>query len=192
MSRKQNATPAAEFDLNKIIQVDSEILSFGRCMSGRLLGSTLKITNTSSKCRIITIQLNSDSFRTTAKQLLKNFVLEDLPLKFKEDQLESKNLYKHWSIEQPVTKQLISKVVLELEPGQTQSIIVVLRTPVVTKAIDMLTSLKITCSGISFIQKQLESGRRKLMEQSKEIFMCGRLENPIVICQKSLINDQLQ
>jgi hypothetical protein len=65
----------------------------------------------------------------------------------------------------------------------------VLRTPVLPKPTDMITSLKITCSGISFIQKQLESGRRRLMEQSKEIFICGRLENPIVNCQKSLVNE---
>jgi hypothetical protein len=39
MSRKQNSTPVAETDLNKILEVDSEILSYGKYMSGRILGS---------------------------------------------------------------------------------------------------------------------------------------------------------
>jgi hypothetical protein len=70
--------------------------------------------------------------------------------------------------------------------------VVVLKTPVCSKPIDMLSSLKITCIGISFIQKQLETGRRRLQEQSKEVYLCGRLENPIVLCQKSLINLDLK
>jgi hypothetical protein len=70
--------------------------------------------------------------------------------------------------------------------------VVVLKTPVCTKPLDMLSSLKITCVGISFIQKQLETGRRRLQEQSREILLCGRLENPVVLCQKALINLDLK
>jgi len=56
----------------------------------------------------------------------------------------------------------------------------------------MLSSLKITCVGISFIQKQLETGKRRLLEQQREIILCGRLENPVVLCQKALVNIELR
>lgn len=39
MSRKENSVPIAELDLDKILNVDSEILSYGKYISGRILGS---------------------------------------------------------------------------------------------------------------------------------------------------------
>ncbi len=95
MSRKQNLVPVAELDLNKILEVDSEILSYGKYISGRILGSQLTLTNHSSKIRTFTIQVNSDSFKTTPYEMLKNFYLSDLPLQLKPDSTY-KNLYKYW------------------------------------------------------------------------------------------------
>ena len=113
--------------------------------------------------RTFIIQLNSDSFKTTPYEMLKNFYLSDLPLQLKPDSTH-KNLYKYWQIEHPETKQLLNKITIDIEPGESQSIVVVLKSPVCSKPIDMLSSLKITCIGISFIQKQLETGRRRLQE----------------------------
>jgi len=73
MSRKQNSVPIAELDLNKILNVDSEILSYGKYISGRILGSQLTLTNHSTKMRSFTIQINSDSFKTSPHEMLKNF-----------------------------------------------------------------------------------------------------------------------
>ena len=123
--------------------------------------------------------------------MIKNFYSQDLPFGLKPGSV-LKNMYKYWQIEHPQTRQLLNKITIDIEPGDSQSIVVVLKTPVCTKPLDMLSSLKITCIGISFIQKQLETGRRRLQEQSKEVLLCGRLENPVVLCQKALINLDLK
>lgn len=57
-------------------------------------------------------------------------------------------MYKFWQIEHPFTRQLLNKITIDIEAGESQSIVVVLKTPVSAKPIDMLTSLKITCAGI--------------------------------------------
>jgi hypothetical protein len=34
-------------DINKVIQLDSQVINFGKFVSGKILGSTLQITNIS-------------------------------------------------------------------------------------------------------------------------------------------------
>jgi len=70
MSRKQNGQPVADPDLNKVLEVDAEILSYGKYISGRILGSQLTLTNHSSKMRSFTLQINSDAFKTSGLELL--------------------------------------------------------------------------------------------------------------------------
>jgi hypothetical protein len=95
MSRKQNSVPLAELDLEKILNIDSEILSYGKYISGRILGSQLTLKNLSTKARSFTIQINSDSFKTSPYEMLRNFYLQDLPFGLKPDSV-FKNMYKYW------------------------------------------------------------------------------------------------
>ena len=49
------------------------------------------------------------------KKMLASYYEEDLP--FKQPVVQVENLYKQWSIEQPQSKQLMSKITVELEPN---------------------------------------------------------------------------
>ena len=118
MFRKQNSVPHEELDLERILSIDTDILSYGRFISGRILGSQLTLTNNSSKMRTFTVQVNSDSFKSSAYDMLKAYYSKDLPLQLKPD-ASLKNLYKYWQIEHPDSKQLLNKITIDLEAGES-------------------------------------------------------------------------
>ena len=95
--------------LDKVLDLDSKIINFGCFTSGRVLGSTLQITNRTNQPQTFTASIMSEFPKDVSpKRMLSSFVEEDLP--FKQPCTSVENLYKQWYIEQPQTKQLVSKV----------------------------------------------------------------------------------
>lgn len=72
--------------------------------------------------------------------MLEKFYASDLP--FKQGELEI--LSKYWSIEQPQTQQLQSKLSIELLPGASQTIVLVLKSPTISRPVNMVALLKIS------------------------------------------------
>lgn len=93
-------------------------------------------------------------------------------------------------MEQPQTKQLVSKLTLTLEPFQDITLVVVLKSPTVLRLINLMSLVKIT-QGKTYNIKQLDSGKRVIKEDCLQVVLCGRLENPIVHCNKALLDAQL-
>lgn len=115
-SRKD--TRSTPMEISQILDVDSKILSYGQFTSGRVLGSTVTLTNKSSKAQTFTVHIASDFPKNQSpQQMLDQYYQEDLP--FRQSVSDVENLYKCWSIEQPQTKQLSSKITVELEPQES-------------------------------------------------------------------------
>ena len=109
---------------------------------------------------------------------------------FKQPIKQIENLFKCWSIESPQTKQLTNKVQVTLQPFEEFTIVIVLKTPSYQREINLMTLLKIT-QNTTITQKSLETGKRTVTEDSMQVILCGRLENPIVFCNKALVDAQL-
>ena len=45
-------------DINKVIQLDSQVINFGKFVSGKILGSTLQVTNTSNKEQVVEMSVD--------------------------------------------------------------------------------------------------------------------------------------
>ena len=45
-------------DINKVIQLDSQVINFGKFVSGKILGSTLQVTNSSGRDQVIEISVD--------------------------------------------------------------------------------------------------------------------------------------
>jgi len=58
------------------------------------------------------------------------------------------------------------------------------------RVVNMLSILKIT-QGNTYTVKSIETGKRKAVEDSMQVILCGRLENPIVYCNKALVDAKL-
>ena len=62
-SRKENKTSLKE--LSQILELDSKVISFGKFTSGKVLGSTLTVTNKSDKMQQIQLSVTSEFPKAT-------------------------------------------------------------------------------------------------------------------------------
>ena len=69
------------------------------------------------------------------------------------------NLYKCWFLEHPVTKQLTHKIALNLEASESQTLVVVLKSPTLMRVVNMLSIVKIT-QGNTYTVKDIATGKR--------------------------------
>ena len=83
-----------------------------------------------------------------------------------------------------MTKQLVQEITVTLECLSSLTLIVVLKTPVKTKG-DLLSRLRITSPRITR-EINLSTGEAKRNSQYLEVLLCGKLQNPIVRCLRSL------
>ena len=76
------------------------------------------------------------------EDILGKFYDEDLPFKYQNEDVQ--NFYRCWFVEHPTSKQLMNKVTVELEPSESITLVVVLKSPSVVKPANMMSMLKIT------------------------------------------------
>jgi len=87
-------------------------------------------------------------------------------------------------MEDSVTNQLVQEMTVTLEPLGSLTVIIVLKTPVQTKG-DLLSMLRVSSPKITR-EIHLKSGEVKRKSDYHEVLLCGKLQNPIVKCLKSL------
>ena len=98
-------------------------------------------------------------------------------------------MHKHWLIEDPETNQLTDKITLTLNPNAAQTIVFVLKSPFLKHA-DLISQISISAG--SYKQKNLANLDQQKVENSMKVILCGRLENPIVKCNKSIFDEATQ
>ena len=105
-------------DINSFIAVDSQVINFGKFVSGKILGSTLMVTNTSAKDQILEIFIDSKSDNYQCDDIFGPYLREELPFEYKDgDQISnSEKLLESWYIENPISKELTKRITLKLGP----------------------------------------------------------------------------
>ncbi len=81
-----------------------------------------------------------------------------------------------------------------LNAFESKEFIVVLQTPMTASCSDMLAKIQLQHikedeEPMSFVQKRIDNGIQKSMQAFKkvmEVILCGKLQNPVLICQKSI------
>jgi hypothetical protein len=78
-THKKYPTRAAPQDISKIIEVDSKIINFSTFFPGKMLGSTLLVTNISKSEQILDIQIDSENEKYYVDQIRNEFKIGELP-----------------------------------------------------------------------------------------------------------------
>lgn len=94
-------------DINEILDVDSNVINYGQFICGKILGSTLLLSNLSEKDQIVSMNISKkDSF--PCDDIFGQYNRDELPFTY-EDGSYVKNAegeYNCWFIENPVSKEL--------------------------------------------------------------------------------------
>ena len=198
--------------VTEILGIDQNIVSYGQFISGQTLGNEVLLTNQSDKEQSFTMMLDKSQkrFPETAKDLLADFNSEDLPFESsmsdQKQAVNSENKFECWSIENPISKTLQKSITCTIAPKETLRLIVVLQTPMTVSCADLFAKL-IICHipdredsdfGDKYTVKRIGGSRSSLVQKHDEtvsrttsILLCGRLQNPVLVCQKAITSTTL-
>lgn len=118
-------------DINSFIAVDSQVINFGKFVSGKILGSTLMVTNTSAKDQILEIFIDSKSDNYQCDEIFGPYLREELPFEYKDgDQISnSEKLLESWYIENPISKDLEKSITIRMSALSEREFIIVMKAP---------------------------------------------------------------
>ena len=118
-----------EFEIEKVIDVDANVINFGTFAPGKLLGSTLLVRNKSNSEQIVQLVVDSKTECFSGKQTLEDysaikecFDSDDIfyggrmMKKYKSEDVigNSEKKHKCWYLENPQTKDLVKHITLKL------------------------------------------------------------------------------
>jgi hypothetical protein len=95
------------FDINDILDVDSNVINYGQFICGKILGSTLLLSNLGETDQVITLNLNKQKIYD-CDEIFGQYNREELPFEYT-DGTEIQNSevdFNCWFIENPVNKEL--------------------------------------------------------------------------------------
>ena len=195
-----------------MIQVDSQVINYGSFYPGKLLGSTLLVTNVTNQEQLVELSIDGSgeegnheydmgklmSSREFSffKEVCKN---DDEKTDQKEFVPNSEKQYGCWYIENPMTKDLTKHITLRLGANCEQEFIIVMRAPVrkISQTILSFINLVLTTydgsrSGYALekhIKKRgLDSAvlQQKRRQSKMQVMLCGRVEPPKLVCCREL------
>lgn len=122
----QNQVP----DINDILDVDSNVINYGQFICGKILGSTLLLTNMSENDQIVSMNMSTQK-QYHCEEIFGQYNRDELPFSY-DDQTEIKNSeidHNCWFIENPVSKELQKNITLKIGPKTNQEFIIVVKAP---------------------------------------------------------------
>lgn len=139
-------------DVTKVIQVDSNVINYGKFICGKMLGSTLVITNTSNQEQIIDMSIDNSTEIYDCNDIYGPYNREELPFKYSDGATisNSEKIFKSWFIENPINKELVKHMTLRFGPKVEKEFIIVLKAP----------TNRIECSLTSFVTIKMANIRR--------------------------------
>ena len=107
--------------------MDSYILNYSTFFPGKLLGSTLNVSNLSNAEQIVELSIDGNSFQYNKKHINEKFNNPELPFVIDPEAIESngkktENIvnseikHESWFIENPISKELTKRITLKLGP----------------------------------------------------------------------------
>jgi len=117
-------------DINRVLQVDSNVINYGQFICGKILGSTLMLTNISDEHQIVTMAM-SNAHSYNCDEIFGQYNRDELPFQY-EDGCQIKNSemeHNCWFIENPKNKELMKEITVKIEPNAQQEFIIVVKAP---------------------------------------------------------------
>ena len=143
-------------EINDILDVDSNVINYGQFICGKILGSTLLLSNISEKDQIVSMNISKkDQF--PADEIFGQYNRDELPFSY-EDGTQIKNAegeYNCWFIENPVSKELQKQITLKIGAGMSQEFIIVVKAP----------KNKLQSRIVSFIEIQMAEDIKKTLNE---------------------------
>ncbi len=111
--------------------LDSQVINFGKFISGKCLGSTLLITNTSTSDQEIIIELDNASKSYSCDEIFGPYLREELPFEYVDgSQIPNSELtLQAWFIENPITKDLVKSITYKMPAESEKEFIIVMKAP---------------------------------------------------------------
>lgn len=94
-------------DINAILDVDSNVINYGQFICGKILGSTLLLTNLSNENQVVTMKLSTKN-NFNCDEIFGQYNREELPFQYVDGTEIRNSEVEHncWFIENPVSKEL--------------------------------------------------------------------------------------
>ena len=107
--------------MHSVLHVDSNIMNFNSYYPGKLLGSTLMVTNLSNCEQIIELSVDQSNYTYNIESMQTRFPNlkndQAIPFKIKGDRIVNSEIkHESWYIENPVSKELTKRITLKLGP----------------------------------------------------------------------------
>ena len=110
--------------------------------------------------------------------------------------MNSQAKFRCWSIENPTNRTIQKSFMTHLGPNESTDLVVVLQSPMKASCADLIAKLAITHvpsddEASSFIEKRVGDSletRPLQVEKKMTVLLCGKLQNPVLTCLKSITN----
>ena len=119
-------------DINEVIGVDSQVINFGKFISGKILGSTLMVQNLSDRDQCLELAVDAETPDYSCDEIFGPYLREELPFEYRDGSTiaNSERLMKSWYIENPISKDLVKSMAFRLAPACEREFIIVMKAPI--------------------------------------------------------------
>ena len=160
-------------DLKKLIATDAHILNYGSFLVGKMLACNLKISNISEED--ISIDLSFDQSQYLSSSGLPIHKLTSVE-QMGSKAINSEKKYSCWFFEDSDSKDLVKSMNISIEKECTSEILVVFKSPKISKAERLYSIINIIKS----------AKNESLIQKSMKIVLHANLETPMLSCCKEL------
>lgn len=190
--------------IEEILDVDSNVINYGQFICGKILGSTLLLSNLTGKEQSVEMSISRQT-NFDCNTIFGQYNREELPFTYKDDSLIRNSEIEHscWFIENPATKELQKNINVKLAANASQEFIIVVKAPKNRLRSRIVSFIDITLSeepvklgGAQGLQGAIEkhvshkTNQVSLQTASTklDVLLLGYLDNPRIKCQKMLFN----
>lgn len=182
--------------------MDSNVINYGQFICGKILGSTLLLSNISEDDQIVTMSISNKQI-FDCDEIFGPYNRDELPFDYKDGtQIKNSEVdFNCWFIENPVSKELQKTITLKIGPGMSQEFIVVVKAPKNRLESKVVSFIDIQMTEDNYSnqkgEKQLTRGAEGEVElkevhpqRKMDVLLLGYLDNPKIKCIKQLFNQQ--
>lgn len=190
--------------IEEILDVDSNVINYGQFICGKILGSTLLLSNLTGKEQNVDLCISRQN-NFDCNTIFGQYNRDELPFSYKDDSLIRNSEIEHqcWFIENPSSKELQKNLQVKLAANASQEFIIVVKAPKnklrsrIVSFIDItLTEEPVKLGGTQglkgAIEKHVSHKSSEVQVQTAstklEVLLLGYLDNPRIKCQKMLFN----
>lgn len=186
-------------DINEILDIDSNVINYGQFICGKILGSTLLLTNISNEEQVINMCISRQA-KFDCDAIFGQYNRDELPFEYQDGAFikNSEIEFNCWFIENPITKELQKQITLKIGPQMSQEFIIVIKAPknrLQAKIVSFIDIQMCNDDGPAPVEKHVSHSstgvnvREQNVTRKLDILLLGYLDNPKIKCMKQLFNE---